>query len=52
MVIKTNGNMVPGMIGPPPWMNAVTLGISIGGARTITPSANSTTTPIFMNVER
>jgi hypothetical protein len=52
IVIKRNGNNVPGIIGPPPLAKAVTRGISIVGAIRITPSPSRNTTPSFMKVER
>ena len=52
MVMKTNGNSGPGMIGPPPPMNCENAGAWSFGFTMITPSARNRIVPIFMNVLR
>ncbi len=48
IVTKTNGKIFPGMIGPPPWINSVTIGIFNSGMTTKTPITRAAIVPIFM----
>ncbi len=47
MVMKTKGKSGPLMIGPPPWMYCVTLGIWMAGFTMTTPSTRTRMVPIF-----
>jgi hypothetical protein len=49
MVMKANGNSVPGMIGPPPEAYSVNAGIFSSGFTMITPTTRNAIVPIFMN---
>jgi hypothetical protein len=48
MVMKANGNKVPGMMGPPPAANSVNAGIFIVGFTIVTPITRKATVPTFM----
>ena len=53
MMMNTNGNSDPANTGPSPFeANSVKRSFSSTGSVTRMPSASSTITPIFMNVER
>src|SRR5437867_466978 len=52
IVMKTNGNIGPGMTGPPPPMNEENAGASSLGLRIMTPTTRNAMVPIFMNVLR
>ena len=53
MVMKTNGNSLPANTGPSPsTAKLVTASACSVGAAMTRPTASSTMTPIFMNVER
>ena len=52
MVMKQNGNSLPGTTGPEPSMNFVSAGICKFGSTMSTPSASRKMVPSFMKVLR
>ena len=53
IVMNTNGNSLPAKTGPVPGSaNSESAGACSVGAAMIMPTASSTMTPIFMNVDR
>src|ERR1700694_4169696 len=52
MVMNTNGNSGPGMIGPPPFTKDENAGACSVGLTMTTPIARKAMVPIFMNVLR
>ena len=52
IVMKTNGNNGPGMIGPPPAVKEENAGALSSGFTIITPMMRNATVPIFMKVLR